>query len=156
MYRQRNVAYLKCPGNLPPIDIQKGPRIMIGSPRSIAFAAVAIVALHSAPAAATDKAKFVFTALVPPNSFGEPFVTGAYQNQAVGYYTPKGTDSEEGFVWSAGNYTSIPGLSIINALSDSGVVIGTTPGSTTSYTTYDVTSGATNVFDFGPPAVMAS
>jgi hypothetical protein len=39
----------------------------------------------------------------------------------------------------------------VDAVSDSGVAIGNTPGSDTSYTTYDVTTGSTTIVNFAPP-----
>jgi hypothetical protein len=122
---------------------------MLASPKSIALATAAIMALHAFPASAKDSARFVYTPLAPPENNGTVFLTGIYQDQAVGEYS-NGT-IEEGFTWAGGNYTNVPAVQVFNALSDSGVAIGDTAGSTTTYTTYDLTSGATNTVSFAPP-----
>jgi hypothetical protein len=121
---------------------------MIAVTRRIAVAAAAVVALHGAQAVAKDEASFVFTPLEPPHFGGLAYVAGVYQDAAIGYFNP--TDAYEGYVWSAGNYTLVPAVGVVNAVSDTGVAVGNTPGSTTSYTTYDVETGATKTFDFGP------
>jgi hypothetical protein len=119
--------------------------------RCIALAAAAVLAFHTCPATAKEKAQFVFTALAPPGSTGvNVFLTGIHQDQVVGDYLAE-NGTYQSFVWSAGKYGAVPGLDKIDVISDSGVVAGNTPGSATSYSTYDLTSGATNKVDFGPP-----
>lgn len=119
---------------------------MVTSCRHLALAAAALVALHAAPAAA---ARFVFTALVPPNDIYGATVFGIYQDQAVGLtYTSNGTI---GFAWSAGNYTYLPGISNFSNISSTGLVFGSAPNEPSSgYIIYNMATGVTNSYNYAP------
>jgi hypothetical protein len=124
---------------------------MIAATRSIAFTAAAVLTLHSTPAAASDKTQFIFTALLPPGGGSTSvYPVGVYQDQAIGYFITENA-VREGFAWSAGSYTLLPALGVVRGVSSSGVAVGDTPGSDTSYTTYNIRTGATNVVNFSPP-----